>query len=301
MKGVYRPKHSIKIKTAQFRFYFDTVDVSGTYEHNFYFDGPDKWDITFPELESVTFDDETSPPQVKSTNFNLENHDGMYTSDYNFTQDKDGFTLHSTNRQFIPTTDYTYSSDSSLAALSGFLTKGATFSDVIHDGYSDTQWYKIWDEKSGQYFTQGASETSGNWVSPASLSQMELPYDVNKFYITAWGPETGQSEWVDFVVSIGETNSTVVLEDQDLDAYTTLSYDQIINTSSLDSDAYLRVYNPAKYLYLDVSGDGWLKADELSNYLFEAGAAGETMQLWINTYLHGSGQSGWENFKIKVK
>ena len=130
---------------------------------------------------------------------------------------------------------------------------------------------------------------------------MELPYDLNKFYITAWGPENGQSEWMDSVVSVGNSDSTVALCDQTFDAYTTITYDQIIDTSSLDSDAYLRVYNAAEYLYLDVSGDGWVKADELSNYSFETGAAGDTIQIWVNTYLYGSGQSGWEDVKITAE
>ena len=188
-----------------------------------------------------------------------------------------------------------------LKTHNGFLTNGSTFSDVIQDSSSDTQFYKLWDQKTGQFYIQGTSAANGNWVSADSLSQMTLPYDLNKFYITAWGPENGQSEWVDFVVSIGNTDSTVGLSNQTFDAYTTVTYDQIIDASSLDSAAYLRVYNAAEYLYLDVSGDGWVKADELSNYSFETGTAGETIQIWVNTYLYGSGQSGWEDIKITAE
>ena len=188
-----------------------------------------------------------------------------------------------------------------ITAVSGFLTPGSTFADCIQDGYADTQWYKIWDQTSGQCYTQGAAATSGQWVSADSLSQMELPYDLNTFSIKAWGPDTGQSKWVDFAVSSGSADSTIALSDQTFDAYTTLTYDAIIDAGGLDPAAYLRVYNAAEYLYLDVSGDGWVKADELANYSLETGAPGETIQIWIDTYLYGSGRSGWEDVKITAK
>jgi hypothetical protein len=188
-----------------------------------------------------------------------------------------------------------------IATLNGFLSAGSTFADVIQNGYADTQWYKIWDQASGQYYIKGAAAASGHWVSADSLSQMELPYDLNKFFVTAWGPDNGQSEWVDFVVSIGTTDSTITLNDQAVDAYTTISYDAIIDTKNLDTAAYLRVYNGAEYLYLDASGDGWVKAEELGNYAFETGAAGDTIQIWVDTYLYGSGRSGWEDVKITAE
>lgn len=100
--------------------------------------------------------------------------------------------------------------DTSITTRNGFLLAGSTFTDCIQDGYSDTQWYKIWDQQTAEFYTQGASNTDGNWVSGDSLSQMELPYAVNKFYVISWGPENGQSEWIDFVVSIGNTNSKIL-------------------------------------------------------------------------------------------
>jgi hypothetical protein len=187
-----------------------------------------------------------------------------------------------------------------ITTSNGFVTSGSTFADVIKDSQSDTKWYKIWDEKQGGPYSDGALKTNGGWVSADSLSQMQLPYAVNKFYITSWGSENGQSEWADFTVSIGSTNSTFSLADQTFNANTAISFDQLIDTSNLDPGAYLRIYDVMESKYLDASGDGWIHSNELSNYSFSTGPGGSAHQIWVDTFLSGNGRSGWENFEVKA-
>ena len=183
-----------------------------------------------------------------------------------------------------------------IMTTNGFLTNGVTFSDVIQNTDENASWYKIWDEDANAYFTEGAEEIDGNWVSADSLSQMQLPYAQNNFYVAAFSVTSGQSPWADFTVSIGNMDSTIALSNQSIAPNTSVSYNQVIDTDNFSPNGYLRIYNPNES---NSTGDtGWIKPDELSDYSFTTGENGQSTQLWVDTWISSDGRSGWEDIQI---
>ncbi len=187
-----------------------------------------------------------------------------------------------------------------LKTMNGFRIQGSTFGDVVKNQHSDVKWYKFWDGASKTYYTHDDLQTSGNWISAESLSEIELPNEINNFYVRSWGPNSGLHEWMDFTVSMGSMNSTVGLMDGGIHENKTLSYAQVIDAENLVPQAYLRIYNQEQGEYLDASGDGWIKADELQDHMFASGIARKTIKIWVDTYLAGNGRSGWEDMVINV-
>lgn len=100
---------------------------------------------------------------------------------------------------------------------------------------------------------------------------------------------------------LNDKDSYVVLSAESFNANTSVSYDQVIDTTTLDSDAYLRVWNADTDTYLDSANDGWVTASELSNYSFTTGEDGTSQNIWVDTYLYKSGRSGWEDTKVDAK
>ena len=189
----------------------------------------------------------------------------------------------------------------SIYTSNGFVQDGSTFEDVIHYSGTDASWFKLWDASDRDYYTEGAEETDGNWVTAESLSQMDLPHNQNKFWIQSWGADSGLSEWKDFTATVGQDRSTVEVSDDTVVASSTVTYDQVIDISNFDSNGYLRVWNADESKYLDESGDKWIKASELSNYSFNPGSNGQETKIWVDTWLPDSGRSGWEDLKVSAE
>lgn len=104
--------------------------------------------------------------------------------------------------------------------------------------------------RTDRYYTEGAAVvTSDGWVDAGSLASMELPNDTNNFYIKSYGDTSGQSEWADLTVSIGNKASTYSFTDQSFDAGTEVTYDQVLDTTNLDADAWLKIYNAEGWNY----------------------------------------------------
>lgn len=185
----------------------------------------------------------------------------------------------------------------SISTANGFVTSGSTFADLIVDSASDTTWYKIWDQQNSEYITDGALAVNDGWVSAASLAQMtvDLSAGENKYYIKSYGSTSGQSAWADMTVSLGTTDSYATFADTAREAFAPIFYDELIDTSKIADNAWIRIWNATTDSYL---GDGWVRASDLANYSYTPLEEGTETQIWVDTYLYGSGRSGWENFTI---
>lgn len=189
-----------------------------------------------------------------------------------------------------------------ITTMNGFRASGSTFADVIQNRNQDTAWYRIWNQDSGEFYTENARKVSDNWVTADSLQQMNLPSDnVNRFAVNSWGTNSGRHDWMDFTVSIGSENSTVALTNGGFAANQTITYDRVIAAGGLDSQAWLRVFNEDEGLFLDASGDGWIRGSELNDHAFSTGDPGQSIRIWVDTYLHGNGRSGWEDVEISAE
>lgn len=192
-----------------------------------------------------------------------------------------------------------------ISTANGFVTAGTTFADLIVDSATDSTWYKIWDQDTMTYVTDGALDVQNGWVSAASLASMtvDLTGDDGQYYIKSYGSTSGMSDWIDFTISTASVDSYVVFGNVELEEASAITYDQLIDTSNLSAGSQLRVWNAETNTYLGAEdgGDGWVTAAELADYAVVIGDEGSTMDIWVDVFKSGTGRSGWENFTITAE
>ena len=177
--------------------------------------------------------------------------------------------------------------------INGFLPDGSTLADVI--GYAaDTRYLRLYDKDTGQFLPGGEDDAPDGWYTPDQLDDLPVPeHGTASYYVAAWGPG-GTGAWTDFTVQGNETPSFVATRDWIVPDTATPSLAELVDASGLDGDAWVRVHNDATG---EIVGGDWLAPDELADHLPELVEGGET-RLWVDTYLHGAGRSGWDGFNI---
>ena len=176
----------------------------------------------------------------------------------------------------------------------GFVPDGSTLADVV-DYSADTRYLRLYDRDTGQFLPGGEGEAPDGWYTPDQLAELPLPEQgPASYHVAAWSPDDGTSAWNDFTVQTADTASSVATRDRLVADTDTPSLAELVDTSNLNDNAWVRVYNDGTG---EIVGGDWLTPDALADHHPELPDGDET-RLWVDTYLHGAGRSGWDGFDI---
>jgi ELWxxDGT repeat protein len=174
-----------------------------------------------------------------------------------------------------------------LQTQSGWFATGSTLGDAI-GAPSDARYVKVFDLDAGGFVKAGGDTST--WLAPDELDQIGLQQGT--YYAQSWGPDSGSSEWVNFNANIGSADNQISLSTEAFAPGTEVSLDQVVEPTQMADNGYVRVFS----LQQDY---GWLAADELSNHTLTAPSDGQSMPLWVDTFLSGEGRSGWARMSVE--
>lgn len=201
---------------------------------------------------------------------------------------------------------------SGLAVLSGLVPEGSTFADVVFSN-SQNMWLKIFDQQTGQYYTDQDVSQSQDWIRAQDLDQLELPYDQNKFYLRSWDSDQGLNNWQDFQVSIGDSKTGLWSTLYECSAGQTVALSHLTETEGLSDQDWIKFFDPSSLDdsghfqgaedggYLETEENGWLRLGDLDQEAWVAGNQAAQEKIWFKVWTLDLGSLGWEDFIVKTE
>lgn len=192
----------------------------------------------------------------------------------------------------------------------------ATFGDLFTDDVGAATWYRLWvgNGAEGNFVDTSAFNSTGKgWIEATDLATLQADFAQagdTVLWVKEWTPAGGGQPWVGGEVDFSAITTAEVEESIDGNQPLSALFQGLDNAP----DTMYRIWNGdadgnnGAFLVTD-SGDGWVSADDLDDYFYQAGSfAGDQTfidgfgedgnnEIWVQTQV-GDVNYGWEHWTV---